>query len=202
MWDFFQRRICLTLKGAEWPLFEAESARVGLSGVEAFTALPIDDDQILGPHQSFSGSVNRILREFFESGSDNLLMLEDDCVFRDLSHLPEALKELPEDWDILYLGGNIREGQPERYSAHLFKAKEVWTTHAIAFRRKIVPYLLEHQPPLSETMFDMYLSTVLPRFKAYIVAPMVAYQRQHKSAIWGTEEDYTPIFEASDAKLR
>jgi hypothetical protein len=142
MWDRFDRKVCLTLKGAEWPLFEAESARVGLSGVEAFTALPIDDDQILGPHQSFSGSVNRILKEFWESGKDNLLLLEDDCIFRNLDHLPQALKELPADWDILYLGANLREDQPERYSGRLFRVKEAWTTHAIAFRRKCVPYIL------------------------------------------------------------
>jgi hypothetical protein len=64
-----------------------------------------------------------------------------------------------------------------------------------------VPFILEHQPGFSEQMIDNWLSAQLPRLNAYVVAPMVAYQRARHSAIWGRYDDYTPIFKQSEAKL-
>lgn len=200
-WSFFQRRICLTNDPAEWAIAEQEFARVGLE-VEKYQAV-----KEIGPHQSFSHSERNILLDFLHSDADMLLHLEDDVVFRDLSLLPAALLQLPEDWDIVYLGANLvlwnnGEPWPERYSRHLFRLKCAWTTHAIAYRKKCVRALLEKQPEFSTAMFDNYLSTRLPELNAFIVAPMVAYQRPRFSSIWGRVDDYTPIFEASDARLR
>lgn len=196
MWNIFERRVCLTLFGEEWPQAQEEFARVGLS-VEAFQALPD-----IGPHQSFNNSVNRILRDFLESGAQTLLHTEDDCVFRDLEHLPAALSSLQADWDIVYLGANLLDDQPERVADHLFRVRAAWTTHCVGYSRKVVPFLVENQPDASATMFDTWLSTELSNLKAYVVAPMVAYQRPKVSSIWGRYDDYTPLFEASDAKLR
>lgn len=208
-WDFFQRKVVLTSDDVQWCMAQEEFTRVGIDRYLKFEALPIDDNEILGPHQSFSGSVRQILRDFLASTSETLLLLEEDCVFRDVSHVAQALSELPADWDILYLGANLvcwnnGEPWPERYSEHLFRVKVAWTTHCIGFNKKVVPYLLENQPGLSEQMFDQYLSDNLAKLNAYCVAPMVAYQRPRVSTIWqkGVVDDYTPIFEASEARLR
>jgi hypothetical protein len=199
-WNWFDRRVCLTTHPEEWELGQVEFARVGLE-VEKFQSLPIDNDQILGPHQSFSGSVNRILREFWESGAETLLSLEDDCQFKDYEHLEQALSELPARWDVLYLGGNLRD-DPVRYSPHLFRVTNVWTTHAIAYRREIVPYLLEKQPGLSEQMFDQFLGEQLHKMQAFIVAPTVAWQRSHYSSIWGRDVNYDDVFQLTDERLK
>lgn len=200
-WSFFQRRICLTNDPAEWAIAQQEFARVGLE-VEKFQAV-----KEIGPHQSFSHSEREILLNFLHSDAETLLHLEDDCVFRDLGHLPQAIDELPEDWDIVYLGANLvlwnnGEPQPERYSDHLFKVKCAWTTHAIAYNKKCVRTILEKQPEFSAVMFDNYLSTRLPELNAFCVAPMVAYQRPRFSSIWQRFDNYDPIFEASDARLK
>ena len=68
-----------------------ELERVGMKDVWRFDAIPIDTDKILGPHQSFSASVRQILSDFLISGAETLLHLEDDCVFKDLTHLEEAI---------------------------------------------------------------------------------------------------------------
>jgi hypothetical protein len=201
-WDFFARRVCLTTQDAEWRKAEDEFHRVGLFGVQKFQSFGIDDKEILGPHQSFSASVRQILIDFYRSGAETLLHLEDDCQFRELSHLDAALRELPADWDICYLGANLVNATPLRHSDHLFKVDAAWTTHCVAFSRRPIEFLLKHQPGYSEMMFDCWMSTQLPSLKAYCIAPMAAWQRQHPSSIWGTNEDYTPIFEASDEKLR
>lgn len=194
-WQFFQRVTCLTL-GPDWPKACEEFERVGLEGVWRFDALPD-----IGPHQSFNRSTRRILSDFAMSGASSLLFFEDDVVFRDLAHLEKALSELPADWDVVYLGANLLNGQPVRYSEHLFRVKSAWTTHAIGYNKKVIPFLLDNQPDANAEMFDNALSRWLPDLQAFVVAPMVAYQRFHKSSIWQTTEDYTPHFEASDARL-
>lgn len=206
-WSFFQRVVCLTNNEAEFALAQQEFQRVGLISlgrvVERFQAV-----KEIGPHQSFSHSERHILLDFLHSDDNTLLHLEDDVIFRDLNHLPQALSELPDDWDILYLGANLllwnngSEPQPERVSEHLFRVRGAWTTHAVAYNKKCVRMILEKQPEFSVQMFDNYLSDRLPELNAFIVAPMVAYQRPRKSSIWDRDDDYTPIFEESDRKLR
>jgi len=197
--DFFDRKVCLTLVDEEWCAAQNEFARVGLTDYLKFEALGD-----IGPHQSFNKSTKAILSEFWASGSDSLLFLEDDCVFQDLGHLEQALSELPENWDIVYLGANLLNGTPERYSDHLFRVREAWTTHCIGYSRRVVPFLLQNQPGFSEEMFDCWMSRQLKDLNAFAVAPMVAYQRPHVSSIWQKPqvEDYTPIFEASQERLR
>lgn len=194
--SFFDRKVCLTADGREWQQGLMEFKRVGLNDVKRFDAI-LD----IGPHQSFSRSVRWILNEFYESGLETLLHLEDDVAFRQLDHLSDALSELPADWDIVYLGANI-QSDVYRVSEHLCRVSNAWTTHAIGYKRKVIPFLLENQPGFSENMYDNFLGSVLSQLNAYVVAPMVAYQRPRHSLIWGRFDDYTPVFEASDAKLR
>jgi len=202
-WSFFQRRVCLTAVYSEWVKAWAEFQRVGLT-VEKYEAV-----KEIGPHQSFSHSERNILLDFLFSEDNRLLHLEDDVVFRNLSHLPAAIGELPEDWDILYLGANLvcwnnGEPSPERHSEHLWRIRAAWTTHAIAYHKRCVRRILEGQPSFDAQMWDNYLSTRLPELNAYCVAPMVAWQRPRKSSIWDRNEvdDYTEIFQMSEERLK
>jgi len=199
-WSFFHRVIMLTANSNEYALGAAECERVGLV-VQPYHAV-----REIGPHQSFSHSERNILLEFLYSTDEVLLHLEDDVVFRNLDHLPAALSELPADWDILYLGANLvcwNDGEPqlERFSDHLWRVRAAWTTHAVAYHKKCVEFILGKQPSLNERMFDNALSDLLPELQAFIVAPMVAYQRPRYSMIWGRVDDYTKVFELSDTKL-
>lgn len=202
--DFFERKACLALD-ADWPTVCQEFERVGLSGVWRFVPYPVDGCKILGPHQSFNASVRQMLVDFLGTDSQNMLSMEGDVIFRDLSHLAQALRELPSDWDIVYLGANLTccPTPPEQFSEHLFRIKGAWTTHAIGYNRKVVQFILDNQPGFSEEMVDCWLSKQFDRLNAYVVAPMVAYQRPHQSGIWGKPgvDDYTEIFEASDRLL-
>jgi hypothetical protein len=196
MWNFFDRIVCLTADNAEWLKARAEFNRVGLDNVIKFEALPD-----IGPHQSFNRSTRQILIDFCESGSQRLLFLEEDAEFVGLKHLEKALSELPDDWDICYLGGNVSEEnfrKPEKYSTHLCRVFNCWTTHAVGYSRKVVEDILQLQPGFSEKMYDNYLSDRLSEFQAFIVNPMVAVQRGRISSIWKTYCDYTEKFEASN----
>jgi hypothetical protein len=202
-WSYFHRRVMLTANYAEHALGQAECARVGLT-VEPYHAV-----KEIGPHQSFSHSERNILLDFlFDPDANTLLHLEDDVVWRDLGHLDQAISELPDDWDVFYLGANLllwndgNEPQPERYSDHLWRVRAAWTTHAVAYHKRCVRRILEGQPSFDALMFDNWLSSRLPELNAFIVGPMVAWQRPRFSSIWQREDDYTPIFEVSEARLR
>lgn len=202
-WQFFDRKICLTVQDHEWRKACNEFERVGLHGVERFQAV-----KEIGPHQSFSHSERNILLDFYHSSAETLLHLEDDVQFRSTEHLEPAIKELPNDWDVWYLGANLvlQPGFgaciPVRHSEHLFKIDAAWTTHAIAYNKKCIHEILAKQPGFSERMFDNYLSDRLPELNAFVVAPMIAWQRPHMSLIWNRETDYNDVFEQSEEKLR
>jgi hypothetical protein len=111
------------------------------------------------------------------------------------------MSELPADWDIVYLGANIQDENPVRISEHVFRIRSAWTTHCIGYRRKAIPYILENQPGFSEQMYDNWLSGQLPNLNAYVINPMIAWQRPRMSKIWGTMSDYSEHFERSQKLL-
>jgi hypothetical protein len=196
MWDFFDRKVCLTNNPVEWEKGLAEFQRVGLSDVQRFEALPE-----IGPHQSFNSSERRILIDFLHSQAQTLLHLEDDCSFLSLDHLPAALAQLPEDWDIVYLGANIVDPNPERVSRNLYRLRDAWTTHAVGYNKKVVRWILENQPGFSERMYDNWLGSQLPNLKAFVINPMAAWQRPRFSSIWERDTNYDDVFLASQGKL-
>lgn len=192
--DFFDRKVCLTHEGDEWEIAKAEFERVGLTNVQKFQSL-----WDIGPHQSFNRSVKKIILDFYQSTDRALLHLEDDCVFKDLSHLSKALSELPSDWDIVYLGANL-QGTVKRYSDHLFHVTSAWTTHAIGYSRRALYFLVNNQP--DDKMYDNWLSDQLPTLNAFVIAPMVAWQRPRFSSIWKVDANYDDLFAASEELLK
>jgi hypothetical protein len=184
-----------------WQLTVNELERVGICDYERFEAIAD-----IGPHQSFNRSVNKIICDFFFSDKRNLLLLEDDVIFLDLNYFDAALNELPADWDILYLGANVAENsfdKPIRYSPHLCRVFNAWTTHAVAFNRSLfIRELIIHQPGYSVQMFDNWLSGQLHRCKAFCISPMIAIQRPGNSYIWGGDANYTSVFDHSNDILK
>jgi hypothetical protein len=201
MFSFFDQKVVLNCQSAveRMRLTASELQRVGITDYTRFEAVPD-----IGPHESFNRSVNYILRSFLISGANRLLLIEDDILFVGTGHLPAALEELPEDWDVVYLGANLQEQgfkAPVRHSKHLCRVFDAWTTHCIGFSRKAVKRLIIGQPGYSERMFDNWLSSQLSELNAFCVTPLVAIQRPGNSLIWKANTDYTNIFTKSDQIL-
>lgn len=144
-----------------------------------------------------------MLKTFLSTKAKTVLLLEDDAVFRNLEALPAALSELPADWDVLYLGANItdmvfgiKENPPVKHSEHLYRVRRAWTSHAIAYTREAAERIVTVYDPNTCGMYDNFLSEyMLPKLNAFLVNPMVAYQRPGKSDLWGCATDYTGAFE-------
>ena len=110
------------------------------------------------------------------------LILEDDVVFlEDISpYLDDAIKQLPNNWDMLYLGASPREPQ-ERYSDNLFRLKGALTTHAIMYHTReggAVEHILRHRDEIKK--IDVYYAEVIQyKFNVFVTAPMICGQRDY-----------------------
>jgi hypothetical protein len=139
---------------------------------------------------------NKAQRNALEACKGPSLILEDDVIFSDISHLPQALIDLPTDWDLCYLGANVigtdlcSWPEPEYYTNNLRRVKQAWTTHAIAYSEKGLEWILKNWNYQDGTMYDDFLRQNLEKLQAFIVYPMVADQRPGYSDIWTRDVNY------------
>jgi hypothetical protein len=200
--EYFDKICCLNqdTRPDRWEQVQAEFKRFDIKA-ERFASIPADQ-----PNKSFCLSQYAMLKKFLQTDGQTLLALEDDVVFRNISFFDNAMKELPNNWHILYLGANITDGvfgikenPPQKISGtdRFVRVSRAWTTHAIAYRRIIVEKIVRAYPVHTFEMYDNWLSeNMLFRCNAYLVNPMVAYQRPGKSDLWGgIQTDYTGAFE-------
>jgi len=134
-------------------------------------------------HYGCWDSHRRLLEKIKQENIEYTLILEDDVVvidnFNEVFQL--ILNELPEDWDLLYLGG-WNKGEIKKYSEHLNIAEHVLTTHCFLVRQKFVDTMLE---TINSNKFkiDVVFSKFLPMGKCFISNPIIAWQRENYSDI-------------------
>jgi GR25 family glycosyltransferase involved in LPS biosynthesis len=126
------------LAGIEWPFaepvrFRAVDARVCKPPTWWKTPQPIS----WGCWQSHV----QILQDAMMDGLKSFLVLEDDVVFSDdfSKRVEPAMLAVPDDWDQLYLGGQLLQMQahkPQRVNDHVIVPWNVNRTHAYGLRQK------------------------------------------------------------------
>lgn len=138
-WEAFCRRV-----PADWPFClpqryaAVDGSRTGVP--EGFTAQP----GAWGCYQTHL----RILEDLLTQGISSALILEDDAVFCD--HFSERvaafLAELPDDWELLYLGGQHLAGPAEslRPGGPVLRPRNVNRTHAYAVRGEAIRQIYHH----------------------------------------------------------
>ncbi len=80
-------------------------------------------------------------------GVETLCLLEDDVVFHPKAGemLERLLRELPEDWDQVYLGGqHLKEPDVIPGKSFVWRARNINRTHAFILRRKVFGRFLQH----------------------------------------------------------
>jgi GR25 family glycosyltransferase involved in LPS biosynthesis len=128
-------------------------------------------------------SHRRLFTEVKDKNIDMVMVLEDDIeVCEDFNKkLEKVMTELPEDWDLLYLGGwNI--GDVEKYSESLNLAKNVLTTHAFIVRSKFYDTILEGINS-RKWKIDILISETLSKGNCFICNPTIAWQKEGFSDI-------------------
>lgn len=108
---------------------------------------------------------------------------EDDAKFlQPWSIVEEAMSQLPDSWDCLYLGASPQVPQ-ERYSDNLFRLYGAWTTHAMIWHKRrggAIEYILNHKSDIGK--IDVFMSNIIQaNFGVFVTYPMVATQVQFQS---------------------
>jgi GR25 family glycosyltransferase involved in LPS biosynthesis len=126
-------------------------------------------------------------------GEDHRYVFEDDVLFEDgcVEVLAQAIDQLPDDFDMLYLGGNVKM-PATRYSENLYKITEgVHMSHAILFSPHARAFILANYDPGTHNLIDeWYYRKGLAMMKAFICYPMIAFQRGGYSDVRQQYFDY------------
>jgi GR25 family glycosyltransferase involved in LPS biosynthesis len=155
-------------------------------------------DRLLQAHYGCAESHIKSLEATYDGKGEYSLIIEDDCVLSDnfKEKLSEYAKQLPDDWDLLYLGGNlinasnykggslINNDAAEKFSDNLYMAKNVLTTHAYIVRNNSIPELLNVIKSRKDRI-DILFCEFQKQNKCFIVYPELAWQRVGYSDIVG-----------------
>jgi GR25 family glycosyltransferase involved in LPS biosynthesis len=125
------------------------------------------------------------------------IIFEDDCQqINNLDVFYNALNELGNDWDVLYLGAIIH-GETIKNTEHTHIIDDGWATHAIAYNgRKVANYLLTftaeeiHIAKRNIDTFIVYNVQKNADFKCYITHPQIFIQRPSFSDIINKHRNY------------
>lgn len=148
MLDMFEKIFCINLdtRKDRWASCENQFKKFEIKNrVNRFDAIKYSDQNLNKKTISQIGcalSHYRILKQSYNNKYSNVLILEDDFCFLkspDLlnSKLTNCFAELPEDWDIFYLGTYMVHGYKykpaQQYSNNLIKINTGFCTHAICY---------------------------------------------------------------------
>lgn len=204
--QYFQRIAILSLPGQEQRAQRAlDSLAAAQLSNKAVVVMAVRGDELRPPAWFRGGngawgclqSHVRVLQDAWLDGMETVLVLEDDCVWvSDAARLAEEfLKQLPEDWEQVYLGGQHRKtpslvpGLPAVY-----RAQSVNRTHAYAVKRAVIPRMLQHvlhAPDYIDDKGDIHIDHQLERahqakhWKIYSPAWWLAGQGENQSMICG-----------------
>jgi GR25 family glycosyltransferase involved in LPS biosynthesis len=122
---------------------------------------------------------------------NHIMILEDDVIFEpNVNEIFEkswrAVQQY--DWNLLYLGGNVRE--KSRYvdiDKHLVHVTKVNTTHAYVIHKRFYDIVLGLD---IDTIIDYHYRDLSSLHKMYMCAPMIAFQLESYSDLQQKTTNY------------
>ena len=138
-------------------------------------------------------SVLQILKDAVCNEYKSILILEDDIEFMfEKQRLDEYMKSVPQDYDILYFGGNhdIKKAKFEVIDDKVIKIYHTLTSHCIGFKNNNnlfdnISYTINN----FEKQLDCYYTDLQKVYNVYCFYPGIATQRPSFSDIQNVQSD-------------
>ena len=194
--EYFEKIYCVNLdkRKDRWEQAQVQFKKHNLE-VERFSAIEGNPDNI--PTKIVSGHVGcvlshyNIIKKASENNLNQILILEDDVVFSEnlQDDFKKLIKQVPEDWDMLYFGGNHNGIPLEMVDENVAKIQKTYTTHAYAIRKPVYEVVLKMFPKLKHEVDVMY-SLLQGSFNCYVFRPHLAWQKDGYSDILNKEVNY------------
>jgi len=137
----------------------------------------------------------RIYEDFLKNKTNNIMMIEDDCVFLDNfnDNLKLYIENIPDDWEILYFGANHRthEGLPPPYkiNEYVIKLRSSYTTHCLILKDYVFAELIENLK-ISPSIVDVMMCKLQEKYNTYSTIRNITFQLPSFSDIENKYCDY------------
>lgn len=200
--NFFDKTFCINLdrRRDRWEECLTEFNKYNLEDIERFTAidgnnLPQVKSGFVTPSRLALVLTNiDILERAIQNNYQSILILEDDVEFTDeVNKISEYFKFLPEDWDMLYFGGNHNQhvgiAPPKIINEKVCKLHHTFSTHCVAINKRAFTTILNRLKKRDNALDVMYVD-LQSTLNAYSFYPMIATQRVSFSDIENRVTDY------------
>lgn len=198
--DYFDRTFCINLDSRSDRWEEAQKEFVKHSfNVERVPGIEGSKMNLDFPPEIKEGAVGCALSQFFcikyakQLGLDTFLLLEDDIQFdENVNELfDQYIKEVPSDWDMLYLGGQHFHGMNlQQVSEHVYKCEYTLAAHSVAFNGKVFDRFIDKLIDITKPC-DVHYAESHKEINAYVIIPHLTWQRNSYSDIEKVNVDYT-----------
>ena len=182
-WSMIKSFYCLNLdkNPGRWQKCIPEFIKVGIDYVDQIVTHADEGD---ARYLSFNKAHYDAIKRGYDTG-EPFCIFEDDIAFDDIfwKRIEEASHQLPENWDLLYLGANITGSDtmqwqmPMKATSNLCRLFNAWMTHAIVYSNAGAKWVLDNFNPDTFPVYDEWLRVnAMPNREVYITNPMICYQ--------------------------
>jgi glycosyl transferase family 25 len=203
--DFFDKIYCINLERRpdRWEECLTEFNKFELTNVNRFIAidgkeLPDVKSDIVNPSVLALVLTNiQIFEEAISNNYNSILILEDDIELnKTCINMEEYFKMLPEDWDMIYFGGNhnthFGANPPVIVNEKVCKLHNTYSTHCVGINKKSFTSIYDRLKKCDNAL-DVIYSELQNILNVYSFYPMIATQRVSFSDIENKLADYKSL---------
>jgi len=167
--------------------------------VERVPGIKGSDMNLDFPPEIKEGAVGCALSQLFtlklakQVNAKKFLLLEDDIEFdEDLnSKFNKYYAEVPNDWDMLYLGGQHFHGMNlTQVSEHIYRCEYTLAAHSVAFKYTVYDRFINKLVDITKPC-DVHYAESHKEINAYVIVPHLTWQRESYSDIEKFNVDYS-----------
>ena len=113
----------------------------------------------------------KIYNEWSNEKNDNILIIEDDCVFLENfnKELHLYMTNIPEDWDMVYFGGNHNYhmgSKTEQINSYCIKLNNTYTAHCVLLKSYVFEELIQNIKDMTIEN-DVMMSNLQKKYNSY-----------------------------------
>jgi GR25 family glycosyltransferase involved in LPS biosynthesis len=143
-------------------------------------------------------SHHKALNDMKENNYDAVMILEDDCVFKEFPF--SIIDPVPEDWQMLYPGYLCHDEVSFKHNNSFLRLIDARSTHCYIIKKDILQYVLLTTLSKQNPIDIQYVSPVQKAYPCYGFYPIRAYQSQHKSTVGCDNTFWDPIMDKKAEK--